>query len=535
MNSRIGRVCAVLILIFSLFPVVALASAYNARPKLVVIIIIDQFRGDYLQRYYDDFGPSGFRLLMDHGAYFSDCYYDYANTRTAPGHATLLTGAYSNGHGILSNEWWDQQKKREVTSVEDDSTHLVGASGAGASPHNLLASTLGDELKLATQGKARVFGIALKDRASVLPAGWAADGAYWIEKDNGAWITSSYYRDQLPAWVQQFNQSKTVDKYWNKEIKDSNGNAMFDTARKSGATFYDVVGSTPLANDYELEFARALIINEKLGSGSATDLLTLSLSANDILGHEVGPDSPKIRAMALALDRQLAGFFDFLGKQFGLANVWMAFSADHGSAPLPSVAKALHIPAAGRDHEQLRKRVNQMLTTQLSPGHPRDFVSDIFYPNAFVSESAFTAVHLKEEPAEQAVGEALERIGMLGFFTRAQLARGDVPATKLGRQYLHSYSPYGGWYVLAVPPPFTIGETEGTDHGSPYSYDTHVPLAFFGVPFRPGVYHEHAEPTDLAPTLASLLGVNAPTGAAGHVLTQALAQRRIEAPPEVAP
>lgn len=534
MNPCIRRACAVLVLCL-LAPALALASAYNARPKLVVVIIIDQFRGDYPQRYYDDFGPSGFRLLMDHGAYFTNCNYDYANTRTAPGHSTLLTGAYSNGHGILSNEWWDEQKKREVTSVEDDSTRLLGASGTGASPHNLLASTLGDELKLATQGKARVFGLALKDRAAILPAGWAADGAYWIEKNSGAWITSSYYRDQLPTWVQQFNQSKAADKYWNKEVKDSSGNVLFDTARTPGAEFFEVVGATPLANDYELEFARALIASEKLGTGPATDLLTLSLSANDILGHSVGPDSPKMRAMALALDQQLASFFDFLGKQFGLANVWIALSADHGSAPLPSEAKAMRIPAAGRDHEQLRKQLNSMLTARFSPGHPRDFVTDVFYPNAFVSESAFAAVHMKEAAAEQAVGEALERIGMRGFFTRAQLAQGQAPATSLGRQYLHSYSPYGGWYVLGVPPPFTIGDTHGTDHGSPYSYDTHVPLAFFGVPFQPGMYHQHAEPVDLAPTLASLLGLNAPCSAVGHVLSEAIVHRRIEAPAGVAP
>ena len=534
MKFSIGRACTALVFCF-LFPVLALASAYNARPKLVVVIIIDQFRGDSPQRYYDDFGPSGLRLLMDHGAYFTNCNYDYANTRTAPGHATLLTGAYSNGHGILSNEWWDEQKKREVTSVEDDSTHLLGATGSGASPHNLLASTLGDELKLATQGKSRVFGISLKDRSSVLPAGWAADGAYWIEKKSGAWITSSYYRDQLPAWVQRFNQSKAADKYWNKEVKDSNGNVMFTTARQPGGSFYEVVGSTPLANDYELEFARALIASEKLGTGPATDLLTISLSANDILGHDVGPDSPKMRAMAMAIDQQLASFFDFLGKQFGLANVWIALSADHGSAPLPSEAKGMRIPAAGRDHEQLRQQLNSMLTVRFSPGHPRDFVTDVFYPNAFVSASAFAALHIKEAAAEQAVGEALERIGMRDFFTRVQLAQGQVPATSLGRQYLHSYSPYGGWYVLGVPPPFTIGDTHGTDHGSPYSYDTHVPLAFFGVPFRPGMYHQHAEPVDLAPTLASLLGLNAPSSAVGHVLSEAIVQRRIEAPAGVAP
>src|SRR5215469_5428007 len=162
-------------------PVWCRASAYSGHPKLVVVVVIDQFRGDYLERYRDQFGDSGFRMLLDRGAYFPNCNYNYANTRTAPGHATLFTGAYSNGHGIADNEWWDSKKKRLVTSVEDDATRLVGIdqNQPGASPHNLLADTLGDELKLATQGKARVFGISLKDRAAILPAGFAADGAYW--------------------------------------------------------------------------------------------------------------------------------------------------------------------------------------------------------------------------------------------------------------------------------------------------------------------------------------------------------------------
>ena len=160
-------------------PISSSASAYNAHPKLIVVIVIDQFRGDYLDRYRDEFGDSGFRFLLDHGAYFPNCNYNYANTRTAPGHATLFTGAYSNGHGIVSNEWWDQKKKRMVTSVEDDDTRLVGAEGkSGASPHNLMADTLGDEMKLATQGKSRVFAVSLKDRASVLPGGFSADAAY---------------------------------------------------------------------------------------------------------------------------------------------------------------------------------------------------------------------------------------------------------------------------------------------------------------------------------------------------------------------
>src|SRR2546426_4290179 len=275
---------------------ISLGSAYNGHPKLVVVIVIDQFRGDYLERYRDQFGEGGFRLFLDHGANFTDCNYNYANTRTAPGHATLLSGAYSNGHGILANEWWDPRRKRVVTSVQDDGTKLVGVSSTapGASPHNLLADTLGDELKLATKGKARVFGIALKDRAAIFSAGFSGDGVYWMDSKTGVWITSTYYRTELPKWAQDFNNSKRTEKYLSQQWKDSNGNALRKTTPRPGKEggFYELVGSSPLANDYEFEFARELINGEKLGAGPATDLLVIGLSANDLLGHEVGPESP---------------------------------------------------------------------------------------------------------------------------------------------------------------------------------------------------------------------------------------------------
>jgi predicted AlkP superfamily pyrophosphatase or phosphodiesterase len=527
---KLPRRMAVLGLLVSFcLPRVSLASAYNGRPKLIVIVVIDQFRGDYLDRYHDEFGEGGFRLLTDHGANFSNCNYNYANTRTAPGHATLLSGAYSDGHGILSNEWWDPLKKRRVSSVEDDATKLVGITRdhAGASPHNLLADTLGDELKLATQGKARVFGVSFKDRAAILPAGFSGDGAYWIDSTTGTWITSSYYRNELPKWVQDFNDSKRGEKYLNREWKDGNGTVLRTTnlsaAKGKDSSFFELVGSTPFANDYEFDFARELITYEKLGSGPATDLLIVSLSANDILGHKVGPDSPEIHAMALALDRQLAGFFDFLGHQIGLANVWIALSADHGVAPAPPVAIKLHIPAANLSPGKLRVQVNDILSSQLSPGHPAEYVRDFDYPLIWVNEDVFTAARIKEADAEHDVGEALKQIGLRGYYTRSQLAKGDVPNTPTGLQYAHSYSPLGGWYVLGVPVPFFVGETSGTDHASPYNYDTHVPLAFYGVPFQPGTYRARSEPVDFAVTLASLLGINAPTHAIGRVLTEALA------------
>jgi len=513
----------------------AFASAYNARPKLVVVIVIDQFRGDYLERYRDQFGDGGFRVFLDRGAYFTDCNYDYANTRTAPGHATLFTGTYTSGHGIVSNEWWDPQKKKRVTSVEDDATKLVGAgvgkTGPGASPRNLLSDTLGDELKLATGGKARVFAVSLKDRAAVLPAGFSGDAAYWIDPKSGDWITSTYYRPDLPEWVRNFNGSHRTEKFWNREWKDSDGNTLGSTAPRNGkdgapAGFYEVVGSTPFANDYQLEFAKELVLYEKLGAGSATDLLVISLSANDILGHQVGPDSPQMRSMALELDRQLAEFFGFLGHQIGMANVWMALSADHGVAPLPEFAKTLRLPAANLDAKALREQINSMLSKKYAK--KANYLLDLDYPLAWLSEDAFAGVFIghsagqKESEAEADAGEAMKQAGLAGYFTKSQLARGETPATEVGRRYAHSYSPEGGWYVIGIPRPFHVGTAKGTDHASPFSYDTHVPFAFYGLAFQPGIYRTHAEPVDLAVTLASLLGINAPAQATGRVLTEAL-------------
>jgi type I phosphodiesterase/nucleotide pyrophosphatase len=536
MRSSPRRVAILSVLLTWLITIIGLsvssfASAYDGHPKLVVVIVIDQFRGDYLERYRNQFGDGGFRLLLDHGAYFPNCNYNYANTRTAPGHSTLFTGAYSNGHGIAANEWWDQKKKRMVTSVEDDSTKLVGVAGdkTGASPHNLLADTLGDELKLATQGKSRVFGISLKDRASVLPAGFAGDAAYWIEPKSGAWVTSTYYRNDLPKWAQDFNSTRTA-KYWDREWKDEQGTVLRSTAHRKGKDnaeggFYEVVGSTSLGNEYEFEFVKELVAHENVGRGPATDLLSISLSPNDILGHQVGPDSPEMHQMALDLDRELANFISFLGHEIGLANVWIALSADHGVSSLPDAVKKLRIPAANVGGAKLEEQLNSAITAKFSSGHPAAYVK-LDYPLVWLDQDAFAAAHVREHDAEIAVGEAMKQAGLRDYYTKSQLAAGEVPNNAMGRKYLNSYSPEGSWFVMGVPDFYTVGLGNGTDHTSPYNYDTHVPLAFYGLPFQPGTYRISAEPVDLAATLASLLGINAPTHSVGRVLSEGLAAAR---------
>jgi hypothetical protein len=389
-----------------------------------------------------------------------------------------------------------------------------------------MADTLGDEMKLATQGKSRVFALSLKDRAAVLPGGFGADGAYWIDPQSGQWITSTYYRDQLPRWVQDFDSTRP-QKYWDRDWKDAQGTLLRATAHRKDKNgndlgFYEVVGPTTFGNEYEFEFAKELVVYENVGRGPATDLLSISLSPNDILGHQVGPDSPEMHQMALDLDKELADFINFLGHQIGLADVWIALSADHGVSSLPDQVKKLHIPAANLGMGKFEGQINTALTAKFSPGHPATYVK-LDYPMAWLDEDAFGAAHVRERDAENAVGEQMKQVGLRDYYTKSQLAEGEAPNTALGRKYLNSYSPEGSWYVMGVPDIYSVGGASGTDHASPYNYDTHVPLAFFGIPFQAGVYRTSVEPIDLAATLASLLGINAPTHSVGRVLTEALA------------
>jgi len=231
--------------------------------------------------------------------------------------------------------------------------------------------------------------------------------------------------------------------------------------------------------------------------------------------------------MALDLDRELADFFNFLGHQIGLANVWIALSADHGVSSLPDAVRKLRIPAANLNVEKLEAQINQAIAAKFSPSHPAPAVKyvKLDYPLAWLDQDAFSAAHVHEHDAEAAVGEAMKQAGLRDYYTKSQLAESEVPNTALGRKYLNSYSPEGSWYVMGVPDIYTVGPGKGTDHTSPYNYDTHVPLAFYGLPFQPGTYRTNVEPVDLAPTLASLLGINAPTHSVGRVLTEALAHR----------
>jgi len=548
-------------------------SAYNAHPKLAVLLVIDQFREDYLERYRADFKGRGFKLFLDKGAYFPDCYYDYANTMTAPGHSTIGTGAYSNGHGIAGNEWWDLSRnaKHPVTSVEDERYALVGVpvggkTAPGSSPRNLRASTVGDELRLATAGQARVFGVSLKDRAAILPSGQAANAAYWLDQKSGAFITSTYYAAQLPDWAAAFNASGRAAQATQEAAAFSAAHGLKESAY-GGKSFYGFVGSTPAANAYELDFARALILGEKLGveqpgTPPVTDMITISLSANDILGHAVGPDSEAEHAMVDSLDSDLDGFFSWLDAHVdgGLGNVWIALTADHGVAPVPANAAKLGMNAATIDVEKLVANLNEAMNAKFSPGEKVNYLFDSQeLPLLALDQPSFERAGINEQEAEQAVLDALppavqalgappETAGdgpksgsepakpavpsqtrlppvptLVRAYSRQQLASGSYPGGEFGQLLTHSYSPNGGWYVMVVFADYQLEASGGgTNHFSPWSYDRHVPLGFYGAPFAPGIYHGRVGPVDLAATWASLLGINQPSAAVGRILTEAI-------------
>jgi predicted AlkP superfamily pyrophosphatase or phosphodiesterase len=544
------------ILIAFLTPASASAQVYEGRPKLIVIVVIDQFRGDYLNRYRSQFKGRGFRLFMDEGAWFTDCYYDYANTKTAPGHATLGTGAYSDGHGIESNEFWDASRSDEhkVSSVEDERYQLVdlpassipaNAPGApttaakfliGSSPRNLRATTIGDELRLATQGRAKVFGVSLKDRAAILPAGQSANGAFWIDNSSGQFVTSTYYMEHLPEWARAFNTGGRI------------AQAEREAQVEGTTQFYELVGRTPAANRYELDFAEALITGEKLRQSGVTDLITVSLSPNDIQGQQFGPDSDSEGQMVLSLDHDLDSFFGWLDKTVGLKNVWLALSADHGVAPIPGEAAKLGIHAAPINMQTVYAGLNSRLNARYSPQAKIEYIKpgpDL--PYVVLDKQAFQKVNVDEKTAEEAVAVLLPEVvsslapkpdgpwplqhrlppspQVAGVYTRLDLAHGQLPPSEWGRLLAHSYSEHGNWYVMLLLSAYQMEGTSafaGTTHFSPWSYDRHVPLAFYGTPFVPGEYHERVAPVYLAVTFASLAGVNQPSAAVGRVLVEAL-------------
>jgi predicted AlkP superfamily pyrophosphatase or phosphodiesterase len=508
------------------------------RPKLVLILVIDQFRYDYLMRFRPYFVKGGFNRLLDGGAVFSDCRYDYATTMTGPGHATLLTGAYPDTHGIVGNNWYDRDSKREVYCVEDLHTRTVADSlkaspSPGLSPRNLTASTLGDELRMATDFRARTVSISLKDRASVLMGGHTASAAYWYEEGSGRFVTSTYYMPTLPPWANDFNQKSPVSQFcgqrWQAlpETPGAAGEVLDQFEPSPGETcpdpkFLGWLQLTPFMNQIELDFALDAVRSERLGQGSETDMLTLSLSVNDYIGHQYGPNSAQVADATLRTDRDLANFFDELDKLVGLDNVWIALSADHGVAPTPAYIQQHKLGPGMVQPASIRGAAERALAQTFGPG---PWIEDQDETYLYLNRETMKKRNVPEAKAEEIAAEAAaEQPDVAAAFTREQFLTGSLPHSLLARKAANSFNAKRSGDVFLIFQPFAVPSSfpSGTTHGAPWNYDAQVPLIFWGNAFKPGFYSIPCQPTDLAATLAARLGLTQPSDSQGTPLTVSL-------------
>ena len=511
---------------------------FPTRPKLVVVLVIDQFRYDYLMRFRPYFVKGGFNRLLDGGAVYTDCRYDYATTMTGPGHATLLTGAYPDMHGIIENNWYDREHQREVYCVEDLSTRVVANSvkaspSPGLSPRNLTASTLGDELRMATDFRAKAVSISLKDRAAVLMGGHTPSAAYWYDVGSGRFVTSTYYMPTLPAWADEFNQQIPAKQFcgekWQAlaETPGAGGKVLEEFESSPDETcpdpkFLGWLEDTPFMNEIELAFATDAVRSEKLGQGPETDLLTLSLSVNDYIGHEFGPYSDQVADTTLRTDRDLATFFDNLDKLVGLDNVWIALSADHGVAPSPAFVQQHRLGLGMAQAAAIRGVAEKALTQAFGPG---PWIEDQDESYLFLNRGTLKKRNVPESKAEEVAAEAAASLpDVAAAFTRTQLMTGVLPNSPLSRKAAHSFNMKRSGDVFLVFAPFAVPSSSatGTTHGTPWNYDAQVPLIFWGSAFKPGFYATACQPIDLAATLAARLGLTQPSGTEGTPLASAL-------------
>ncbi len=536
------------------------ASAKELKPRLVVLISIDQGRADYLTRFEDLFLPArsgkgvgGFRYLMERGAYFPDAHQEHIPLATGPGHAVLLTGAPPYRHGIVGNDWYDRTTKASVYCVEDKSSAIVGTTATlnGVSPRNLQVTTLGDELKLATGGRAKVFGMGLKDRAAVLMAGHLADGAYWFDDNTGNWVTSRWYRKDgtLPAWIQQINAEKTphaaINKTWalsvsesalqrvyfpkNDNVDDRNGiGARFPHALSAGQTApnrrtFQAFATSPFANDWLFDSARKLLAAEQLGKDEIPDILALNLTPNDYIGHSYGPDSAEVLDVTVQTDRQLSAFFNHLNSVIGLSNVTIVLSADHGAPTIPSDARAAGLPAGNWSGVDAMKAVESALDKEFGPD---DWVATYEEPYIWLNQETVEKRKVASEAAQLLAVRALEKMdGVHSVFFKFQITGGFVPRNLVADRVYRSWHPRVSGDVMIVSKSGWMPRSnpKGTTHAEPYSYDTRVPLLLAGAGIRPGIYTEKAATMDIAPTLAFLLKVSPPSGSEGRILSRAVA------------
>jgi predicted AlkP superfamily pyrophosphatase or phosphodiesterase len=523
------------------------------RPRLVVVVSVDQFCQDYLIRFRDNFAAEGlFRQVDERGAAFANCNHAHAYTVTAPGHSVQLTGAYPGTTGIIGNNWLDRYTGKSVYCVQDDSVEVVGfPTGKGMSPRNLEVTTVGDVLKLASGNRSKVFGIAIKDRAAILMTGHAADTAYWLQ-DN-VWVTSTYYRKDLPAYLRVLNEGKTIERFrgqtWDlllpkeKYHNTRPDNFAFENPPKgftasfphqllkkgegTDKQFGDHVLFSPFGNDLTLEGARAVVLGEQLGKDDFPDILAINFSSNDYVGHAFGPYSLEVEDMTYRTDLQLGAFTKFLDEQVGPGKWMLALTADHGVAPIPEFAAEQKLPGIRNPLGNLKQRKTELeaeVRKQIGATEAADkpLVMELSEHQVMFDQNHPALAGEKFSQAQIAARNwLLAQPHVADAITRDDLLAGANG--KLAVQFRNSFNPHRSGDVFFAFTPYGIpGGSKGTTHGSPWHYDTNVPLLLIGAGIEPGHYPRAVGPASLAATIARLVNVNFPPAAVEPPLDEAL-------------
>jgi len=510
-----------------------------ARPKLVVGLVVDQMRWDYLYRYYNRYTNGGFKRLINEGFSVENTFIPYTPTYTACGHTCIYTGSVPAVHGIIGNDWYDPETKKNVYCTEDSSVSTVGStpsSEGNMSPKNMLTTTITDELRLATNFRGKVIGISLKDRGSILPAGHAANAAYWYQGSTGNWITSTYYMKEVPSWIADYNKLKLANKFYAKNWEtlypiNTYVNSTKDENAYEGKTStfphqltqnidknFDAIRSTPYGNTITLDLAKLAVLSEDLGQDNITDFLAVSCSATDYVGHGYGPNSIEAEDTYLRLDKDFEEFFNYLDKKVGKGNYTVFLTADHGAAHVPAFMQENKIPAGVVSDRDIANKLNA-------------FLNDKFKVNNVVLRSMNNQIIFDHDKTDKGdVSFDVIKSASVEFLKRLDGFQNAVDIAKISQSTLQEIQKKmitngynarrsGDIYYVLQPNWFNGGST-GTTHGNWNPYDSHIPLVFMGWGIKPGATNKMHYMTDIAPTLAALLHIQTPNGTVGEPITE---------------
>lgn len=532
-----------LLALLSSFTLFAQPAPVPSRPKLVVGIVVDQMRWDFLYRYAERYGTGGFRRMLGEGFTCENTFIPYAQTVTAAGHTCAYTGSVPAIHGIMGNEWYDKALGRDVYCTEDKSVKVIGGSDKAEpqSPRNLWATTICDELRLATNFRGKAIGVAIKDRGGILPAGHSANAAYWYDSRSGNWVTSTYYMESLPGWVDKFNNRKIADSFyklnWNtlypissyvqsdkddmayegKYGHESKPVFPHELASQAGKN-YGLISATPYGNTMTLDFARKAIESEAMGVDNITDILAVSLSSPDYIGHQFGPNSIEIEDTYLRLDRDLAAFFAYLDIKVGKGQYTVFLTADHAVAHVPGFDQANKLP--GTSMTSTTSDLQKKLTEKFGVNN---LILDAANYQLYLNDKAIDSADAdRDDIKEFIIHNLMQQEGILYAFDNEEINEANLPM-EVKEMFLKGYNAKrGGDIQMILKPGNFYGGKTGTTHGSWYPYDSHIPLVWMGWGIKKGRSTNQYYMTDIAPTLAALLRIQMPSGSIGKPIGEVM-------------